>query len=132
VSHKNLDDQRIPDFTGIRVHDDFRDIFEIKPPFIPLFQKDGAFTWEFNKAWNQVEEYLNFVLEEKDYLQRKGLDFDNPGCYLIIGYDLSEKQLRKIRTKERLNPAIKVRTYDNLIEWAENTIKFVKKHNSRK
>ncbi len=126
-SHKNLDDKRIPDFTGIRVHDDFRDIFEIKSPFITLFQKDGEFTSEFNKAWNQIEEYLNFVIEDKDYLRRnKGLNFDNPKCYLILGYDLSEKQKNKIRTKARVNPAIDFRTYNDLIVWAENTIKFVK------
>jgi hypothetical protein len=132
-SHKKLDDKRIPDFTGIRVYDDFRDIFEIKPPFIPLFQKNDEFTSEFNKAWNQVEEYLNFVIENKDYLRRdKGLNFDNPKGYLILGYDLSENQIKKIRTKARLNPAIDFRTYNNLIAWAEHTIKFVKKHKGRK
>jgi hypothetical protein len=132
-SHKKLDDKRIPDFTGIRVYDDFRDIFEIKPPFIPLFQKNGEFTSEFNKAWNQIEEYLNFVIEDKDYLRRdKGLNFDNPKCYLILGYDLSENPIKKIRTKARMNPAIDFRTYNNLIAWAENTIKFVKKHKVRK
>jgi hypothetical protein len=131
-SHKNLDDKRIPDFTGIRVYDDFRDIFEIKPPFIPLFQKDGEFTSEFNKAWNQVEEYLNCAIEDKDSLRRKGLNFDNPKCYLIFGYDLSENQIKKIRTKARVNPAINFRTYDDLIAWAENTINFVKKHKGRK
>jgi hypothetical protein len=125
-SHKNLDDKRIPDFTGIRVYDDFRDIFEIKPPFIPLFQKDGEFTSEFNKAWNQVEEYLNCAIEDKDSLRRKGLNFDNPKCYLILGYDLSEKQIKKIRTKARMNPAIDFRTYNDLIVWAEHTIKMVK------
>jgi hypothetical protein len=131
-SHKNLDDKRIPDFTGIRVYDDFRDIFEIKPPFIPLFQKDGEFTSEFNKAWNQVEEYLNCAIEDKDSLRRKGLNFDNPKCYLILGYNLSEQQIKKIRTKARVNPAINFRTYDDLIAWAENTINFVKKHKGRK
>jgi hypothetical protein len=131
-SHKKLDDKRIPDFTGIRVYDDFRDIFEIKPPFIPLFQKDGEFTSEFNKAWNQVEEYLNFVIEDKDYLRRKGLNFDNPKCYLILGYNLSEKQIKKIRTKARVNSAIDFRTYNNLIAWAEHTIKSVKKLKGRK
>jgi len=125
-SHKNLDDERIPDFTGIRVYDDFRDIFEIKSPFINLFQKDGGFTSEFNRAWNQVEEYLNFAIEDKDYLRRKGLNFDNPKCYLILGYDLSEKQIKKIRTKARMNPAIDFRTYNDLIVWAEHTIKMVR------
>ena len=131
-SHKNLDDKRIPDFTGIRVYDDFRDVFEIKAAFIPWFQKDGRFNSKFNEAWNQVEEYLNFAIEDKDYLRRKGLNFDNPKCYLILGYDLSEKQIKKIRTKARVNPAINFRTYDDLMAWAENTINFVKKHKGRK
>jgi len=131
-SHKKLDDKKIPDFTGIRVYDEFRDVFEIKSPFIPLFQRDGGFTSKFNEAWNQVEEYLNFAIEDKDYLRRKGLNFDNPKCYLILGYDLSENQIKKIRTKARMNPAIDFRTYNDLIVWAENTIKFVKKHKGKK
>ena len=81
---RKFDDENIPDFTGVRVRDKHRDIIEIKQPFLSIFRKDWNFTSEFNDAWNQVERYLNFTREEKDYLCRKGLIFDNPKCYLII------------------------------------------------
>ena len=84
--HSKLDDKNIPDFTGIRVKDGYRDIFEIKPPFIKLFCNDGSFSADFHKAWNQAERYLDFSLQESDYLRRKGYRFDNPKCYLILGY----------------------------------------------
>ena len=51
---RNFDDENIPDFTGIRAHDSNRDVIEIKPPFTPLFRKNGKFNSEFNKNWNQA------------------------------------------------------------------------------
>jgi len=125
--HKNLDERYIPDFTCVRFRDKQRDIIEIKQPFITLFRKDGEFSHEFNKAWNKVEEYLNITRDNKHYLQRKGLSFDNPECYLIIGYQLSRTQLDKIKIKESCNLAIKVLTYDNLISVAEGIINSSKK-----
>ena len=124
--HRKLDDENIPDFTGVKVNNKNRDIFEIKQPFVPIFRKDRNFTSEFNDAWNQIERYLNFAREEKDYLGRKGLNFDNPKCYLIIGFGISDDELKKVRAKERLNPAIEILTYNDLIISAERTIKFVK------
>jgi hypothetical protein len=123
--HRKLDDENIPDFTGVRVRDKNRDIFEIKQPFLPIFRKDGNFASEFNDAWNQIERYLNFAREDKDYLRRKGLNFDNPKCYLIIGFEIPDDGLKKIRAKERLNPAIEILTYNDLIIFAEQTIEFV-------
>lgn len=130
-NHRKLDDENIPDFTGVRVRDMYRDIIEIKQPFITIFRKDGKLSSVFNDAWNQVERYLNFAREEKDYLRRKGLGFDNPKCYLLIGFGISDAGLKKIRDKERLNPAIEVLTYNDLIVFTEKTIEFVKNLKSR-
>lgn len=124
--HRKLDETNIPDFTGVRIHDKYRDIFEIKQPFITLFRKDGKFASGFNDAWNQVERYLNFAREERNYLLGKGLRFDNPKCYLVIGFEISDEELKMIRAKERLNPAIEIYTYNDLIVFAEATIELVK------
>jgi hypothetical protein len=125
--HRKLDDENIPDFTGVRrVHDKERDIIEIKQPFIQIFRRDGNFASEFNDAWNQVERYLNFAREEKDYLRRKGLRFNNPKCYLFIGFEIPDDGLKKIKNKEKLNPAIEIRTYKDLLAYVESTIEFVK------
>lgn len=125
-NHQKLDDENIPDFTGVRVHDKNRDIFEIKPPYLPLFKENNEFNANFNDAWNQTERYLNFARENKDYLTRKGLNFDNPECYLIIGYQLDDAKLKAIRSKGRVNPSIKIMTYNDLIVFIENTIGFIR------
>jgi hypothetical protein len=126
-SHKALDDESIPDFTGVRIHDKYRDIIEIKPPFLTLFRRsDEEFTSGFNTAWNQAERYINFALTESDYLRRKGLMFENPKCYLLIGYGLTNEQRKKIVVKERMNPSIRIRSYEDFLTYAKDTIKFVK------
>ena len=126
-SHSYLDDENIPDFTGVRVHDDCHDIIEIKQPFLRLFRNDGNFCSSFNDSWNQIERYLDFSREETDYLRRKGLIFNNPNCYLIIGYELTTAELSKIRTKERMNLAIHILTYNDLLRFVENTIALIRK-----
>ncbi len=129
-SHLAFDDQNIPDFTGIRVRDSARDIFEIKSPFLSLFKSNDTFRAEFNDAWNQTERYLDFARRESDYLRReKGLFFDNPKCYLIAGYNLNDNQLREIRRKERMNPAITILTYNDLLAMTKYTIEFIKNLN---
>lgn len=125
--HTQFDNENIPDFTAIRTHDDYRDIFEIKQPFLNLFRQTKGFTSEFNDSWNQVERYLDFVRENKDYLRRsKGLKFENPKCFLIIGYNLTPSEREEIRRKEKLNPSITILTYNDLIAFGKNTVGILK------
>ena len=125
--HQRLDDQNIPDFTGIRVWDNYRDVLEIKPPFMPVFRSDGEFTSSFNESWNQAERYLDFARLERDYLRRKGLDFDNPRCILILGFNLPEELIKKIRAKQRVTPSIQILTYNEVLAFTKHTIDFVRK-----
>lgn len=126
-SHLNLDDEKIPDFTGVRIKDLARDIIEIKPPFLPLFSSSGSFRAEFNNAWNKAEQYLDFAQTEADYLYRqKGLIFDNPRCYLVAGFNLAESLRKKIKRKEHMNPLITFLTYNDVLSIARSTVGFVK------
>lgn len=125
--HRKLDDATIPDFTGQKVQDSNRDVFEIKPPFTKLFNEDGSFSSKFLKDWSQTKRYLNFAIEEKDYLRRKGLIFENPKGYLITGYKITEEERRNLRIEERLTPAAQILTWDELIEFAKSTVEFVKR-----
>jgi hypothetical protein len=120
--HTKLDDRNIPDFTAVRVWDGCRDIIEIKPPFTKMFRDSGEVNSDFNDAWNQAERYLDFARTERDYLQRKGFWFDNPKCYLILGFGLTDDELRQVRLKERMNPAIHLRTYNDLLAFAKATV----------
>lgn len=126
-SHKAFNDENIPDFTGVRVRDAARDIIEIKSPTLPLFQQNDEPRSELNSAWNQAERYLDFARREADYLHRqKGLSFENPRCFLLAGHSLTDTQLEVIRLKERLNPAITVLTYNDVLALARETVKFIK------
>jgi hypothetical protein len=126
-SHISLNDENIPDFTAVRVSDSSRDIIEIKSPFLQLFRDDGSFRADFNNAWNKAERYLDFTRREADYLRRqKGIFFDNPKCILLAGYQLSESQVAEFRIKERMNPAITILTYNDLLAIARSTVSFFK------
>ncbi len=121
--HTNLDDENIPDFTGVRHHDGFRDILELKQPFLPLFKKDGGFTAAFHDAWSQAERYLVFTRRQRDYLNsQKGLQFENPRCYLVAGFNLTSEQIRLVRDKESVNSAITVLTYESVVAIGEALI----------
>jgi hypothetical protein len=125
--HKPLDDENIPDFTGVRVTDGSRDIFEMKPPSMEVFRHDGEFSADFNAAWNQTERYLHFAREQKAYLQSKGFRFDNPKAFLICGYNLPPDLVQRIRVKEKMNPAIHLMTFNDALAFMESTIKFVRR-----
>lgn len=125
--HTNLDERNIPDFTGVKVRDGFRDIIEIKPPFTKMFRDGGDLNNDFNNAWNQAERYLDFARTDRDYLQRKGLSFDNPKCYLVLGFNITDDELRQVRLKERMNPAIHLLTYNDLLTFVKSTISFIKR-----
>jgi hypothetical protein len=126
-SHTRLDDENIPDFTGVRARDNARDIIEIKQPFMPLFRRDGSFRAEFHRAWQQAEDYLEFALSDTNFLyKRKGLRFDNPHCNLLLGYDLSPNQRAALRRKEKMNPRITILTYNDLVALSKNTAQRIK------
>lgn len=124
--HEELDDENIPDFTGTRARDGYDDILEIKPPFRPIFKQSGDFRAEFLSDWNQAERYLGFVRRQRNYLAReKGLEFENPRCYLIAGYDLTDEERRQITEKEEMNPAITLFTYNELARLMSDTLELL-------
>lgn len=121
--HTSLNDENIPDFTAVRCHDSYRDIIEIKQPFLPCFKQKDNFASGFNDSWNQAERYLNFVSKQRNYLRdEKELLFENPKCSLIIGHDLTESQLKMIREKESLSNSITVYTYNHIQRTASHIL----------
>ncbi len=121
--HTNLNDENIPDFTAVRCHDNYRDIIELKQPFLPCFKKNNDFASGFNDSWNQAERYLNFVSRQRNYLRdEKKLLFENPKCLLIIGHDFTESQLKMIREKESLSNSITVYTYNHIQRTASHIL----------
>ena len=93
--------------------------------FLSLFKKGNHFNSNFNDAWNQTETYLDFTTQNTDYLYReKHLLFDNPQCFLLVGYNLSTEQIKKLRTKERRNPSIRIITYNDVLTMGKATRDF--------
>jgi hypothetical protein len=124
--HTNFDDTRIPDFTAVRCYDNYRDIIELKQPFLRCFKKDNKFGSGFNDSWNQAEDYLNFTLKNRSYLRdEKDLLFENPRCKLLLGYNLSKPQLKRISDKQRNLQALELFTYNNLLSTAEHILTLV-------
>lgn len=121
IRHRALDDKRIPDFTAVRCYDNCNDIVEIKQPFLKLFRKDGSFGSPFNDAWNQAENYLTFAVQQRSYLyEEKDLRFENPRCLLLLGYELTNDEIREIRKKEALGRVVSVLTYEHLFQMASH------------
>jgi len=127
VRHDHLDDKNIPDFMGVRARDSNRDVLEIKPPFMKLTRSDGEWSPEFLRAWDQAERYLHFCRTQRAYLHDKGLNFENPICSLVIGYNLDEGIRSRLRAKESMNAALRVLTYEDLLAYIRNTVAFVKR-----
>lgn len=125
--HTALDDRNVPDFTGVRAKDGKRDIIEIKTPSLAIFKQDGEFHSEFHQAWDQAERYLNFSIQERDYLARKHLSFDNPRCIIIAGRRAPPAWMDKLMAKQRLQPALWVLTYDDLLSYARHTVQFIER-----
>lgn len=126
-AHNHFNDENIPDFTGVRSRDCARDILEIKQPFLSLQRADSSLNSDFHEAWAQAERYLDFARMEADYLERqKGLRFENPYCYLIIGYKPNTRLRRELSRKNRMNPSIIVITYDQVLRMARETIRLVR------
>jgi hypothetical protein len=120
--HLALDNENVPDFTGVRSHDRFRDIIEVKPPFMPIVNADGeTFSAPFNAALTQAERYLDFARRNRDYLYGKGLDFENPACILIAGFDLSRRDRDLLRVKER-STVIRILTYNDIAKLIDGTL----------
>jgi len=131
-SHESLDDENIPDFSGTRTRDNRLDVVEIKQPFMPIERASGGLSSQFNEAWNQAERYLDFTRTEADYLRRrKGLHFENAVCYLIIGGGWSDVTHRLIEAKQRLNPAIIVVTYDQILSMANLAVLLIRQLSGR-
>ncbi|MGA1871376.1 MAG: Shedu anti-phage system protein SduA domain-containing protein, partial [bacterium] len=113
----------MPNFTAIRCYDRFHDIIELKQPFLKLFRQGGDFGSVFNDSWNQAEGYLSFAIRQRSYLkEEKGLEFENPRCVLLMGYNLSELEIRNIREKESMSRTVTVLTYNHLLKTAQHLL----------
>jgi hypothetical protein len=120
--HSKFDDKNIPDFTASRAADGFMDIIELKHPFLRCFTQSG-FSSEFNDSWNQAERYASFCIRNAAYLRsEKQMEFDQPRCILLMGFDLSSEQEAEIRNKNMVSSSVKFMSYDHLLRQAKHVL----------
>jgi len=76
---------------------------------------------------------LESLLENQsnDKSKYQSLLEENPKCYLLIGYNLTDEQRKKIVVKEGMNPSIRVQTYEDFLICSKSTIQFVKNHKGK-
>ena len=124
-AHTALDDDRIPDFTAVRAHDSARDIIEIKPPTMLLFQKNGKFRAEFHGAGARPRSTLTLYNEIVIILAERAYTLI---IHTVISSqrNLSREQIEAVRLKERMNPAIRFRTFNDIRTMAHNTAEVIK------
>lgn len=125
--HAALDDRNIPDFTAMRTSDRCLDVIELKLPTTKCSRSDGSLSADFHNAWTQVERYVRFVDENRDYLLReKNLHFENAKAVLIIGNEIESAVREEMRRKEAFNARISVLTYDQLFTQANSILAFAR------
>ena len=126
--HTSLDDRNIPDFTGVRAHDGVRDLFEIKQPFLQCFRRDDNCQRQVPRSLGSGGALPTFVRNNKEYLRsEKGLVFNNPRCFLLVGSKLSDAQLRKFQEREAHNPSISVLTYEQVLRLGQSLLALVER-----
>lgn len=99
-------------------------LVELENPKHRLFTARGDFTRAVNHAVNQVSDWMLFIRERPDAVASAFPDIVAPEGLVIIGRNehLTQHQRNKIRIHNDQN-TIKVITYDDLAEEAENYIR---------
>jgi len=118
---KSLGGEAFPDFI-LKLNDLNYLIVEIEKPGTRLFNNNRDPSHEFTHAQQQIRSYMSWVVEEKEFLRKRGLEKigeDNIHGLLIIG---DASKLNKIEKKriDQMNLEVKTRysikTFDKLLE----------------
>jgi hypothetical protein len=120
MSHPVLDDENVPDF-AVRLPGSMHwNLVEIKQPFLPIFRKDGGFSTHLNAAWEQADRYVRFTKDERRYLRdRKHLSFHDTRCTLVVGYDCTDAERRRLADRAATSTCVEVQTWRELLTRAE-------------
>lgn len=123
------------DLLAIR-HDGFADLWELKRPSDALFTPYNR--WRHHspacsRALGQLMEYIR--LAEREYQPRghgyddhRGVDVDlnRPRGFVVIGRYQDEAHRERLRLDNSFHAGLRILTYDDLIEQAEQLVAFVR------
>ncbi len=98
-------------------------LIEIERPDFPLFTRRGDPTARLTHAQRQVEDWLDWISDNKDYAQRHVLPgISEPEGWVIIGLRsrMDKKSKKALSRKNRELHRIKILTFDDLISTAKS------------
>lgn len=116
---KSLGGERIPDFIAI-LHTGEHVLIEIEEPTDILFKEDGDPTVDFTQAEQQIQNYLTWVDEDKDFLRKRGLpniSVENTKGLLVIGMKskLKPEEITKMNRKNYGRNDYTIKTFDEIL-----------------
>lgn len=98
-------------------------LVEIERPEFPLFTRQGDPTAKLTHSMRQVEDWLDWISDNKDYAQRHILpEVSEPEAWVIIGLRsrMDKKSKKALARKNRELNRIKIRTFDDLTSEAKS------------
>lgn|GEM_PF-2845679 len=126
LSKKSFGGEQFPDLILVLSERSYV-IVELEKPAAKLYTKKGDPTQELSHAEEQVREYLHWAIEEKEFLRKRGLEnlsADNTTGLLVIGSDLTQKERRKLDTRNNsLRSMFIIKTFSDILEENEATLK---------
>lgn len=124
------------DLLAIR-HDHFPDLWELKLPRDPLFQDYGQWkhhSTECARAMGQLLEYCDAAAKEprwqRNYDARRGLaiEMHRPRGFVVIGRYRDDGDRERLRLENSVLAGLAILTYDDLIERAEELLRFLQSY----
>ncbi len=95
---------------------------EVRAEF-PLFTRQGDPTAKLTHSMRQVEDWLDWISDNKDYAQRHILpEVSEPEAWVIIGLRsrMDKKSKKALARKNRELNRTKIRTFDDLTSEAKS------------
>ncbi|MGI8689705.1 MAG: Shedu anti-phage system protein SduA domain-containing protein [Thermomicrobiales bacterium] len=126
-----LGSQHVTDFVIELVNEEYI-VVEIEAARHKLFKQDGDLTAAANHAVRQATDWRQWVIEHGSYARTTIPQLSNaydPDAYAILGRrpESSEERTRLRRTN-RDRPAIQIKTYDDLLNQAEQYLENLRIH----
>lgn len=131
IPKASLGGEGYPDFLMI-LHDSSHLIVEIEKPAVKLFTRMGNPKAEFTRAQQQIRDYLQWAIEDKEYLRKRGfpnLTANNVRGLLVIGRssDLNAEELAKLQgLNAEVRGKYEIKTFDRILEENEAWLKNLK------
>lgn len=111
---------RVSDFVFRESHNDYL-LVELEAPVRELFRKDGQQRAELTHAINQVEDWIQFIVDNRPEVENKlrlaGIS-PNPRALIVIGRSvtLTEANRRKLGTIQDREGRLRIMTYDDVLD----------------